>query len=65
MKKLNLIEMESIKGGDRIEQFCAGFAGVAAIYEIAVIANLWNPVGWGAQIAGAAIGLGCAGYALR
>ncbi|GJH40359.1 hypothetical protein RCZ04_09090 [Capnocytophaga sp. HP1101] len=65
MKKLNLIEMESIKGGDKIDNFCDGFAAVAAVYEIGVLANLWNPVGWGATIAGAAIGAGCVAYGLR
>lgn len=65
MKKMNIVEMESIKGGDRIDNFCQGFGAAAAIYEIAVIANLWNPIGWGGKIAGAAIGLGCVAYGLR
>lgn len=65
MKKMNIVEMESIKGGDRIDNFCQGFGAAAAVYEVGIIANLWNPVGWGAGVAAAVIGAGCVAYSLR
>ena len=38
--------------------FCAGFGVVASAYEIGVLANWWNPVGWG----GALLAIGLNGY---
>lgn len=65
MKKMNIVEMESIKGGDRIDDFCQGFGAASAVYGVGILANFWNPVGWGASAAAAVIGAGCVAYGLR
>ncbi len=64
MNTLNLNQLEIISGGTAADSFCAGFGAVAAVYAVGVYANLWNPIGWGAGLAGAIIGAGCAVNAL-
>lgn len=63
MKKINLDQMPLYVGGG-FGEFCAGFGAVAAVYEVGVLTNLWNPVGWGAAALGIAIGGACAAHAL-
>ena len=61
MKELSLNQLEIIGGSnDTVSAFCAGFGAVAVAYEIGVLANWWNPVGWTAGAIGVAIGAGCA-----
>lgn len=62
---LNLIDMESLNGGNNIDNFCAGFGIVAGAYAVGVLANWWNPIGWAGTVAGAVVGVGCAAYAIR
>jgi hypothetical protein len=64
MKTLEIKQMTQIQGGDAVDEFCAGFGAVAAVYQVGVWANLWNPVGWVAGGAAAIIGTGCAINAL-
>lgn len=56
--------MSQLQGGG-ISNFCAGFGAVAAVYGLGVVANWWNPIGWGGSAVGAVIGVGCAIDALR
>jgi hypothetical protein len=66
MKKvLNFTEMESISGGNTVDNFCAGFGAVSAVYAVGVAVNWWNPIGWGGTIAGIVVGAGCGLYAIR
>ncbi len=65
MKTLEISTLETIQVGDNIESFCAGFGAVAIAFEIGVVANLWNPIGWGAGLAVLTIAGGCAIYAVR
>lgn len=65
MKKLTTMQIENINGGDGIDSFCAGFGAAAAVYEVAVWANIWNPVGTTAAAAGLVVLSGCAIYAVR
>ena len=65
MKKLTLLQIESVTGGDGVDSFCASFGAVAAVYSIGAWANVWNPVGQGALIAAGVISGGCVIYALR
>ena len=58
MKKLDLSIMEVIDGGGKAE-FCKGFGVVAFGYEAGVLANFWNPIGWGGQAALLAVGGYC------
>lgn len=64
MKKINLNQMSQLEAGG-ISSFCAGFGAVAAVYGLGVVANWWNPIGWGGSAVGAVIGVGCAIDALR
>lgn len=65
MKKLTITQLEIVTAGDAVDGFCASFGAVALGYQIGVWANLWNPVGQSALLAGAVIGGACAVYALR
>jgi hypothetical protein len=65
MKKLTTMQIENINGGDGIDSFCASFATAAVVYQAAVWANIWNPVGQSAATAGAIIGGACTIYAIR
>jgi|688.fasta_scaffold2797207_1 hypothetical protein len=65
MKKMEFNQMENLEGGGRIGEFCIGFGTVAAVYGVGVLANWWNPIGWGGSVAAAVIGAGCAIDALR
>ena len=64
MKKKEINSLEMIQGGGAIGSFCAGFGAVAVVYEAGVLANFWNPIGWGAAVAGVSIAAGCAAYAI-
>lgn len=64
MKKINSVQMIHLKGGASYGDFCKGFVAVAAVYQVGVWANLWNPVGWGTLGVGIAIGASCAAYGL-
>lgn len=55
MKTLNLKELENLNAGT----FCQGFGVVAAGYEVGVLCNLWNPIGWGGQAALCAVSIYC------
>lgn len=59
MRKLELIQMENLEGGT-VGEFCKGFGAVAAVYGLGVVANWWNPIGWGGTAVAAVIGVGCA-----
>ncbi|WP_445908811.1 hypothetical protein [Yeosuana sp.] len=67
MKKLELNELENIKGGDLVGGFCAGVAVTTGGYALGgslvtlgiASANFWNPVGWVLAV-GAAVSIGCA-----
>lgn len=59
-KKISVLDMEKIIGGDMVDSFCAGFGAVAGVYWIGVKLNAWNPVGQTAAVIGGAIGAGCA-----
>ena len=65
MKKINQQKMLLINGGNNIDNFCGGFGAVAGVYTIGVLANWWNPIGWGGSVVGAIIGGSCAIYAVR
>lgn len=65
MKKLTLLQIESVTGGDGVDSFCASFAAVAGFYQLGAWANVWNPAGQGALIAAGVISGGCIIYALR
>ena len=54
--KLTLEEMDNIMAGST---FCNGFAVVASAYEIGVLANWWNPIGWGGQVVLVGVGVYC------
>ena len=54
--KLTPEEMENIMAGS---SFCAGFGVAASAYEIGVLANWWNPIGWGGQVVLAGVGVYC------
>ena len=60
MKEINLKQMLEIQAGDAADDFCKGYLAAAAIYQVGVWANWWNPVGWVAGGIGAAIAAGCA-----
>lgn len=64
MKTIELENMYQIQGGDAADEFCVGFGAVASVYAIGVLANWWNPIGWGGSIVGAIIGVGCAANAM-
>jgi|AntRauTorckE5430_2_1112549.scaffolds.fasta_scaffold36626_2 hypothetical protein len=60
MKELNLNELEIIGGtNDTYSNFCAGFTAGAIVYGAGVLANFWNPVGWGGGAAILAIEASC------
>ena len=61
---LDINSMEAIKGGTAAKSFCAGFDVGAVVYEVGVLANWWNPVGWIGQAAIAVVGAGCVAVAL-
>lgn len=65
MKDLSFKQIENISAGDSVDNFCAGFGAVAAVYGVGVLVNWWNPIGWTASVAGATLGTGCAIYSLR
>lgn len=65
LKKMSLVningrltteEMENIMAGST---FCQGFGVVASAYEIGLLANWWNPVGWGGQVVIVGVGVYC------
>jgi len=62
---LNLMDMESLNGGNKVDNFCLGFGAVSTAYAIGVAANWWNPIGWGGTVTGLVIAGGCAAYSLR
>ncbi len=60
MKAIEINNLEYIIGGnDTVSSFCAGFAAVAIVYGVGVLANWWNPVGWTGAVTAAAIGAVC------
>lgn len=63
MKTLSEKKIEALNGGSAVGNFCMGFGAVAAVYEVGVLANIWNPVGWTAAAVGGVIGVGCAVHA--
>lgn len=65
MKKLELQQMERVSGNNAGDSFCASFGAAAAVYSAGAWANLWNPVGQTALVAGGIIGGACVIYALR
>ncbi len=65
MKKINLNHMTHLEGGGNVSEFCIGFGVVAAVYGVGVLANWWNPIGWGGGAVAAIIGVGCAVDSLR
>jgi hypothetical protein len=62
---LNLMDMETVSGGNAVDNFCAGFGAVAGVYAVGILANWWNPVGWSAGAIGTVVGAGCGIYAIR
>ncbi|WP_353167660.1 hypothetical protein [Flavobacterium sp.] len=60
MKKLELNQIENINGGINKAEFCAGFGLVALGYEAGVVANFWNPIGWGGAASLVLVGIYCA-----
>ena len=46
MQKLDLNSMSYLNGGDNITAACTGIATGSVVYEIGVLANWWNPIGW-------------------
>jgi hypothetical protein len=65
MKKLTLLQIESVTGGDGVDSFCASFAAAAGFYQFDVWATVWKPVGQGALIAADVISGKCIIYTLR
>lgn len=63
--ELDLEVLETINGGDHIDNFCLGFGAVSTAYAIGVAANWWNPIGWGGTVAGLVVAGGCTAYSLR
>lgn len=53
-----------VSGGNRSVEvaFCAGFGLGATVFALGVLANLWNPIGWGGSLALAAVTVGCVLY---
>lgn len=50
MKKLELYQIENISGGLNKSEFCKGFGAAQVVYTAGVLANLWNPIGWGGAV---------------
>ncbi len=65
VKILNVDQLDNLVGGGTIDSFCAGWDAVAGVYAVGVWANWWNPVGWGATVAGGIITGGCIVYQLQ
>jgi len=63
-EELSVSDMVEIQAGINVAAACGGFAAVAGVYELGVLANFWNPIGWGGQAALAVGGVGCGIYAL-
>jgi len=63
MKNLSTYEMETYIGGNFVSGVCEGIAAGSVVYEVGVVSEWWNPVGWvsGAMIVGDAA---CAAYGL-
>ena len=58
--KLNIDQTSIISGGwNNFRCFCSGFGASAAVYEVGVLANWWNPVGWVGQGVLVGVGIAC------
>lgn len=62
MKELDELKLEQVSAGDGVTAFCSGFSMGVGVYVLGTATNFWNPVGWGAGVAIAVIGVGCAVY---
>jgi hypothetical protein len=56
--KMSAEEMENIMAGSGT--FCQGVYIADAVYGIGVVANWWNPVGWGGAVVAIALNGYCA-----
>lgn len=61
VNQLDLNDMQNVQAGKlNKSEFCVGFGATAIVYEAGVLANIWNPIGWGGQV----ILLGASAYCL-
>jgi hypothetical protein len=65
MKNIQIEIASTLIGGNMIDSACTAFGAAATVYQIGVWANIWNPAGQTALIAGGIIAGGCALYAIR
>lgn len=50
MKNLSILQMEQVTAQGK-KEFCTALYVGESVYAVGVVANFWNPVGWGGTIA--------------
>lgn len=56
---LTINEMAGVSASGKFANFCKGFAAAEVIYGVGILANWWNPVGWGAGATALTINAAC------
>jgi len=46
MKTLELNQMESVEGGNAVDAACVAIGAGSVVYDLGVMSNWWNPIGW-------------------
>lgn len=59
MKKINIEKQSLLKGGDSTA-FCKGVAATDIVVGALIVANIWNPTGWGVWAAATIVNGYCA-----